>query len=77
MGVADQSLFSLAKHAHQGDHVFAGQVELSYRRRVGDGVPVDSQMPEGFTHALLLDEGGQDLFVAVDDVLHTGGWRNE
>lgn len=77
LGVADQSLFSLAKHAHQGDHVYAGQMELSDRRRVGDGVPVDSQMTEGFAHALLLDEGWQDLFVAVDDVLDTGGWGKE
>lgn len=77
MGVADQSLFSLAKHAHQRDHVFAGQMELGDWRRVGDGVPVDSKMAEGFAHAFLLDEGRQDLFVAVDDILDTGGWRRE
>lgn len=77
LGVADQSLFSLAEHAHQGDHVFAGHVELGDGRRVGDGVPVDAEVAEGFAHALLLDEGWQDLFVAVDDVLDTGGWRKE
>lgn len=73
LGVADQSLFSLAKHPHQGNHVFAGQVELGDGCRVGDGVAVDSQMAEGFAHALLLDEGGEDLFVAMDDVLDAGG----
>lgn len=77
MCVADQSLFSLAKHAHQRDHVFAGQVELGDRRRVGDGVPVDPEVAEGFAHAFLLDERRQDLFVAVDDILDTGGWRKE
>lgn len=77
VGVADQSLFALAKHAHQGDHVFAGQMELGDGRRVGDGVPVDSQMTEGLAHAFLLDEGWQDLFVAVDDILDTGGWWDE
>lgn len=75
LGVADQSLLPLAEHPHQGDHVFAGQVELGNGGRVGDGVAVDSQMAEGFAHALLLDEGGEDLFVAVDDVLHAGGWK--
>lgn len=77
LGVADQGLFSLAEHPHQGDHVFAGQVELGNTCCVGDGVPVDSEVTEGFTHAFLLDEGRQDLFVAVDDVLDSGGWRNE
>lgn len=74
LSIAHQSLFSLAEQAHQGDHVFAGQVELGDGGRVGDGVAVDSQVAEGFAHAFLLDEGRQDLFVAVDDVLDTRGW---
>lgn len=73
LGVVDQSLFSLAKHPHQGDDVFAGEMQLGDRSCVGDGVAVDPQMAEGFAHAFLLDEGGQDLFVAVDYVLDAGG----
>lgn len=77
LGVVDQSLLALAKHPHQGDDVFAGEMQLGNRSCVGDGVPVDSQVAEGFTHAFLLDEGWQDLFVAVDYVLDTGGWLKE
>lgn len=76
LGVAHQSLFPLAKIANQGDHVFTRQVELGNWRRVGDGVSVDSEMAERFAHAFLLDESGQDLFVAVNDVLDSGGlWK--
>lgn len=74
VGVADQSLLPLAEQAHQGHHVFAGQVQLGDGGRVGDGVAVDAQVAEGFAHALLLDEGRQDLLVAVDDVLDPRGW---
>ena len=49
-------------------------MELGDRRRVCDGVAVDAEVAEGFAHVLLLDEGGEDLFVAVDDVLDTCSW---
>ena len=73
LSVVHQSLVSLAERAHQRDQVLAGQMELGDRRRVGDGVAVDSVVAEGLAHALLLDKGGEDLFVAVDNVLHAGG----
>lgn len=74
LSVIHQSLFSLAKLAHQGDHFLPGKVQLRDGRRVGDGVPVDPVVTEGFTHALLLDEGWEDLFVAVNDVQDASGW---
>lgn len=77
LGVVDQSLFSLAKPPDQRDDVSAGQMQLGDRSRVGDGVAVDSQVAKGFAHALLLDEGRQHLFVAVDDVLDAGSWWND
>lgn len=76
LGVVDQRLLPLAKPPHQVDKVHAGQVQLGDGGRVGDGVPVDPEVAKGFAHVLLLDESREDLFVAVDDVLDAGSWKD-